>query len=90
MKYEITKISAATNRPDGKTKSFATTKELLSELSERNNGWLEGKGSIIEKNGVELFNTRQYLDCVINLEPGETMSVKKILSRAEMPEVEGR
>lgn len=61
MKYEITKISEATNRAEGKTKSFVTAKELLSELSDRNNGWGEGRGSIIEKNGVEIFHTRDYL-----------------------------
>ncbi|MED6316608.1 MAG: hypothetical protein VYA60_05130 [Pseudomonadota bacterium] len=84
MKYEITKIDVATNQAIGRTKSFATAKELLSELSDRNNGWLEGKGSIIEKNGVEIFNTKDYLRL------DETNpSIKKILERKKQYKEEG-
>lgn len=84
MKYEITKIDVATNQAIGRTKSFATAKELLSELSDRNNGWLEGKGSIIEKNDVEIFKTKDYL----RLDDPKP-SIKKILERKKQYEEEG-
>ena len=86
MKYEITKIDVATNQAIGRTKSFATAKELLSELSDMNNGngWVVGKGSIIERNGVEIFNTKDYLRL-----DEKNPSIKKILERKKQYKEEG-
>lgn len=69
---------------NGRNKSFGTAKKLLDELSDRNNGWLEGQGSRIEKKDELLFHTDDYVRFVTDphLEC-KTPSIKAIISHVK-------
>ena len=61
------------------TTSFTTAQHLFAALNVPNNKWCVGGGAEVDKLGVQLFNTKDYISYKKTLRKGTTPRVKDLL-----------